>query len=48
MRLLALTKPEQYTRLKNNAITEIKKNTEYVYMAAFKQHRLAGMDELAC
>ena len=48
MRLLALTNPTKYTQLKNSAIDDIKRQTEFVYISAYKQHSAAGMDEDAC
>jgi hypothetical protein len=43
MRLLALTKPDEYAALKAGAIEGVKKATENAYSVALKQHLAAGV-----
>ena len=43
MRLLALTKPDEYAALKAGAIEGVKKATENSYSVALKQHLAAGV-----
>ena len=43
MRLLALTKPDEYAALKAGAIAGVKQATENSYSVALKQHLAAGV-----
>ena len=43
MRLLALTKPDEYAALKAGAIKGVKEATENSYSVALKQHLAAGV-----